>query len=136
MSETRGTTVVAQIKRLVLLTAGLAPVVALVLFGLSRLQRDTPEWVYWKAELIFLIALKITYQATAFLSLAGALVLGFLLFQGSGKGTRRSRLAHGFMLSIALLFSLAVSEAACAVWLSWSHRDTAMPVGVLEPAQP
>ena len=73
MTETRRTTVVAQIKRLVLLTAGLAPVVALVLIGLSRVQRDTPEWVYWKAELIFLIALKITYQVTAFLCAVGAL---------------------------------------------------------------
>ena len=69
-----------------LLTAGLAPVVALVLIGLSRIQRDTPEWVYWKAELIFLIAVKIAYQVTAFLSLIGALVLGFLLFRGSGRG--------------------------------------------------
>ena len=58
MSEASWTTARRQLVRLALLTAGLAPIVALVLIGLIRLQHDTPEWVYWKAELIFLTVLE------------------------------------------------------------------------------
>ena len=134
MSKSRGTTLWAQIGRLVLLTAGLAPLVALALIGLGRLHRVTPEWVYWKAELIFLISLKIAYQVTALLSFVGSLVIGFLLYRAVRKGGRRPLLARGFMLCIALLSGLAFSEVVCAGWLSWSHRDTAVPIGGLEPA--
>ena len=135
MSDTRGTTALSQVKRLALFTAGIAPVIALALIGLSRLQRDTPEWVYWEAELIFLIALKITYQATAILSAAGALVFGFLLVRRLRVGLSRPWLVRGFTLSFALLFSLVFGEAACAAWLIWSHRGTIVPVGGLERAQ-
>ena len=126
MSNTRGTTVRAQIGRLVLLTAGLAPVVALVLIGLSRLQRDTPEWVYWEAELVFLISLKITYRGDGFPFLVGSLVFGFLSVRGSRKGERRPWSVRGFLLSIALLIQPGIQRGRLAVWLSWSHRDTAV----------
>ena len=103
MPATRRSALLAQLKRLVLITAGLAPLVALALIGLSRLKRQTPEWVYWQAELIFLLALKTAYEATAVLSLVGTLALGCLLFRGrrktapTGAGTRPGALhrPHG-----------------------------------------
>jgi hypothetical protein len=117
--------------RLALVTAGLAPVVALVLIGLSKLQRDTPEWVYWKAELIFLITLEIAYGVTASLCLLGMLVLGFYFFRRRDRGASRPVLARGLILCVALLCGLAMAEAVCAAWISWSHRSTAVPVGGL-----
>jgi tetratricopeptide (TPR) repeat protein len=135
MSESRGKLVSAQLRRLVLLTAGLAPLVALVLIGLGRLHRDTPEWVYWKVELLFLITLKVAYQVAALLSFVGSLVIGFLLFRAARKGEGRPLLIRGLMLCIALLSGLALSEVVCAAWLSWSRRDTAVPVGGLEPGK-
>jgi tetratricopeptide (TPR) repeat protein len=135
MSKSRGTTVWAQLRRLVLLTTALAPLVALVLIGLGRLHRVTPGWVYWEVELIFLLTLKVAYQVTALLSFVGSLVIGFLLFRAVRKGERRPLLARGFMLCITLLSGLALSEVVCAAWLSWSRRDTAVRVGGLEPGK-
>ncbi len=113
MSRASWNTAWRQLVRLALLTAGLAPIVALVLIGLFRLQHDTPEWVYWKAELIFLIALEIAYGATASLSLLGTLVLGFLLLPPTGQreepacaGPR----AHCF------------ASPSCAAW-PWPRRS-------------
>ena len=134
MFDRRGANVLLQLRRFVLLTVGLAPVVALGLIGLSRLRRDTPEWVYWKAELIFLIALELAYQVTVLLSLLGGIVFGFLLVRRSGQGKRRRWTARGFILCTALLCSVALSEAVCSAWLASSRRDTAVPVGGLVPA--
>ena len=59
----------------------------------SRLDRlsqapavTTPEWVYWKAELIFLIVLEIAYGVTAFLSAVGCARARFSLLPTSGQG--------------------------------------------------
>jgi hypothetical protein len=120
-----------QVVRLALVTAGLAPLVALVLIGLTRLQHDTPEWVYWKAELIFLTVLELAYGVTASVSVLGTLVLGFLFVRGRGRKASRPVLLRGLMLCMALLGSLAMAEAVCAGWISWSHRSTAVPVGGL-----
>ena len=91
MSEARWITARRQLMRLVLLTAGLAPVVALVLIGLSRLQRDTPEWVYWKAELIFLIALEITLRGDGVPFPVGYARARFSLFPRAGQGGQPAR---------------------------------------------
>src|ERR1700729_1939951 len=120
-----------QLVRVAFLTAGLAPIVTLVLIGLSRLHHDTPEWVYWKAELIFLSVLEIVYGVTASVSVVGTLVLGSLFVRGRGRKASRPVLLRGLMLCIALLGSLAIAEAVCAGWISWSHRSTAVPVGGL-----
>ncbi len=118
-----------------LLTAAMAPVVAMILIGVTQLQHDTPDWVYWEAELIFLIALKIAYQVAAALSLVGTLVLGFLFVRQPGRGARRTRLARGLSLCVALLCSLLVSESVCAAWISRLHRSTAVPIGGLAAAE-
>jgi hypothetical protein len=131
MSRAGWLTARRQLVRLAIVTAGLAPIVALVLIGLSRLHHDTPEWVYWKAELIFLIALEIAYGVTAFLSVLGTLVLAVLLIRRRASGKSRPVLARGLILCTALLSSLAVAEAVCAGWVSWSRRSTAVPVGGL-----
>jgi len=115
----------------VLLTVGLAPLVAGVLIGMIRLQRDTPEWVFWKGALFFLIALEIACGVTAVLSLLGAIVLGLLCFKRRNRGASGPVLVRGLMLSLALLVGLVVAEAVCAGWLEKSHRATAVPVGGL-----
>ena len=118
--------------RLALLTAGLAPVVALVLIGFSWFQSATPEWVYWKAKLIFLIVLEIAYGVTAFLSLLGTFVLGFLLSSTSGQGRRASRFwPAGSCCASPFCAAWPLCELVCAGWISWSHRFTAVPVGGL-----
>jgi hypothetical protein len=131
MCQVSWTTARRQVARLALVTAVLAPVVALVLIGLIRLQHDTPEWVYWKAELIFLTVLKVAYGVTAPLSLLGALILGFRFIRGRSRGTSRAALARGLILCIALVCGLAIAEAVSARWLSWTHRSSAVPVGGL-----
>ena len=72
-----------------MVTAALAPIVALVLLGLVKVQHDTSEWVYWKAELIFLTVLEIAYGMTLFLSVLGTLVLSLLVVPGVGRKTNR-----------------------------------------------
>ncbi len=131
MSRLSWMTARKQLVRVALLTAGLAPLVALSLIGLFRLQQTTPEWVYWKAELIFLTVLEIAYGATAFLSVMGTVVLGFLFWRRRRTRTSHPVLARELMLCIALLCGLAMAEAVCARWISWSHRSTAVPVGGL-----
>ncbi len=136
MSEMLATAKMAKSKRVVLVTAGMAAVVAIVLISVTRLRHGTPRSVRWEAELTFLFALKIAYEVTASLCLLGTLVLGFLCLRGPRSGLRPRWLARGLALSIALLCSLFVSEVVCAAWISWSHRSTVVPVGGLGTAEP
>jgi hypothetical protein len=115
--------------RVTLVTLGLAPVVTCVLVGLVKLEHDTPEWIFWKAELIFLIGVEIAHGITVFLATVGALILGALFFQRRGRGLSQPHVARGLVLCVALLCGFAVSEMVCARWLSWSNRFTAVPVG-------
>ena len=66
--------------------SGWRPVVTVVLMGLSRLYRDTPEWVYWQAELVLLIAIELAYELTAVLSLFGILLFGVLFLLRRRRG--------------------------------------------------
>jgi hypothetical protein len=131
MFETKARTARRHLVRLGIMTVVLAPLVTVVLMGLSRLHQDTPEWVYWQAELIFLNILDIVYDVTLSLSLVGALVLGFLFFGRRGRGASQPVVARGLMFSIALLCSLGAAEVVAAGWIAWSHRFTVVPVGGL-----
>jgi tetratricopeptide (TPR) repeat protein len=120
---------------LALLAAGLAIVLTGLWIGILQLKHDLPEWVYWQAMLIFLIALEILYAVTACFSLLGAIVLGALLLRGRGERKGRPWMARCLLLCIALLAGQALSEIACAVWSSRTHRFTVVPVGGLEANQ-
>jgi len=132
MSLSQKTTARRQLGRWALLTVGLAILLTGVLIGILRIQHDLPEWVYWKAELIFLIAFEILYSATACLSLLGVIVLGALILRTSGTARGRPLIARFLLLCTAVLGGLAIAEATCVGWVSWSHRFTVVPVGGLE----
>ena len=89
--------------RLALLTASLAPLVTVVLMGLSRLRRDAPEWVFWQAELIFVIALEYVYEATVVLALTGVIVLGGLFVVRRRVGASQPVVARLLVLCVTLL---------------------------------
>ncbi len=131
MSETRWITPRHPAVRLALVTLGLAPVVAAILIGFSRLRRDTPEWVYWQAELVVVIALQYAYLVTACLATVGAFALGGLFLMRRGHRESQPGVSRGLLLSITLLCGLAASEAVCAGWLSRAHRFTPIPDGGL-----
>jgi hypothetical protein len=136
MSEPQKTMALRQLGRLAILTVGLAIVLTGMLIGILRIHDDLPEWVYWKAELIFLIALEIVYGIAACLSFVGLIVLSALVLRARGTGKGRSLIARGLLLCIALLGGLALAEGTCAVWIAWSHRFTVVPVGGLEANEP
>jgi hypothetical protein len=132
MSDFQKTNARRQLGRLALLTVGLAIALTGVLIGILRIQRDLPEWVYWKAELIFLIAMEIVYGTAACLSLLGVIVLGALILRVRGRGKGQPLIVRGLLLCSVLLTSLALAELTCAVWIARSHRFTVVPVGGLE----
>jgi hypothetical protein len=118
VAETLGSTWRRQLARAAILVVVLAPVVTVVLMGLSRLQRDTPEWAYWQAELIFLIVFDVVYQVAWAISLAGAMAFGFLFTNRRGGRASRPVIARGLVLSIALLGSLSAGEMLVAAWIA------------------
>jgi hypothetical protein len=136
MSEPQKTMALRQLGRLAILTVGLTIVLTGMLIGILRIHDDLPEWVYWKAELIFLIALEIVYGIAACLSFVGLIVLSSLILRARGTGKGRSLIARGLLVCIALLGGLALAEGTCAVWIAWSHRFTVVPVGGLEANEP
>jgi hypothetical protein len=103
-----------------------------VLIGILRIQHDLPGWVYWKAELILLIAIEISYGIAACLSLLGVIVLSALILRVRGRRKGQPLIVRGLLLCSVLLTSLAVAELTCAVWIERSHRFSVVPVGGLE----
>ena len=130
MPRSNGTPVWIQVRRLALLTIGLAPVVLIFLIAVLWLQSNIPRWVYWKAGLIFLITLEVAYGVTVVLTILGAVVLGFLVFRGRRVASRPA-VGRGLLLCVSLMLGLIAAETASAVWLHRSHRETALPVGGL-----
>src|SRR5579883_2209503 len=119
------------VKRVVLLTIGLAPAVLLVLIGLVRLYDRIPGWVYWKAGLILLIAAEFAYGVTVALTVLGMVVLGVVWVRTPGSWTSRRRLsaARGLLLCGSLVIALVLGEAIAALWLIRARNATAMPAG-------
>ena len=129
MSSAGKSTVKSQLRRLLLLTIGLVPVVWLAVFGFLWLQNRIPAWMYWKAGLVFLIALEIVYGTSLMLAVTGAVGFAILFFRWRTRTKIPSTAARGLLLCISLLCGLATAEAACAAWLRRSHRGVAVPVG-------
>jgi len=126
-----------QIRRLALVTIALVPVVFTGSYAFLWLRTNFPEWIYRKAELVFLIAVEISCAVTAALSILGILVLGCLLFRGRRSAKNRLLIARGFVLCVSLLLGLAAAEAGSTVWLRRTHRSSAIPVeGLSQDAPP
>src|SRR5262249_35129675 len=116
-------------RRLILLTAALAPLVLLTMLAGFWIHSLIPKWVYWEAGLIFLIALEVAYGLTVAGTLLGTLVLGILLIRTKGSRTRRPYAARGLLLCLSIAMALAGAEVASAVWWTRSRRGSAVPAG-------
>ncbi len=86
MPGTNGTTARIPVRRLAILTAALAPVVLIFVITVYWIIDHVPTWYYWKAGLIFLIALEVTYWLAAVLALLGVFVLGACCSAGARPG--------------------------------------------------
>jgi len=123
------------LRRLVLLTIALAPLVLLGILAVLWIASRTPEWVYWQIGLVFLIVMHIVFGIAALLSLLGVLVCGVLVCVRVRRRTKGLGIvARGLLLSVSLLAALAVAEAAAGLWQRALHRHTALPVGGLRRA--
>jgi hypothetical protein len=121
-------------RRLVVLTAVLAPIVLLTILAGFWIHSVVPEWVYWEVGLIFLIVLEIAYGLTVAFALLGALVLAIVLVRGKGTRARRLYAARGLVLCLSIGIALGAAEVASAVWSAVSRRGSAMPDGGLPRA--
>jgi hypothetical protein len=116
-------------KRLALCATGLLPIVFLILLFWVDLERRIPAWFYWKAALVFLIALEIAYALAVSLAIAGPPLLGYLAMRRRSLSPASNPFARPLLLCVALLLASVAVEAACAFWLNYLHRSSAMPLG-------
>jgi hypothetical protein len=126
----------SQVRRLLLLTIGLAPMVLVGVIAAFWIESNVPEWVYWKVGLIFVLGFEAAYAATIALAVPGAIGLGCRLVLGKARQWGQSAARRGLLLCVALLCALATAEAVCAVWERRAHRATAVPVGGLKGDAP
>jgi len=117
------------VKRLALLTLALFPIVFFLLTLWVWLEGRVPESIYWKTELVFLIAAELAYGVAVAAAIPGTLVLGLLFFRRRWSGPSRAALARPLVLCLALLLASLAAEAASAIWQYRAHRFSAMPVG-------
>ena len=120
------------VKRLALLVVVLFPVVLTVLLLGFWVKRFVPEWIYWQAALVFLLAVELAYGLMVAASIPGALVLGLLLFRPTLARPARVALARPFLLCISLLIASLAAEAAAAIWQYRAHRFSGLPLGGLQ----
>jgi hypothetical protein len=103
-------------------------VLACLLLGVWLGSR-VPDWIYWKAAVVFLIAAELACGVVLALVVPGTLVLGFQFFRGQQTNARRAALARPLALCVSVLLALVAAEAASAIWQSRAHRFSAMPIG-------
>lgn len=104
---------------LALWTAALAPLVVLGILIAFWIESVTPRWVYWKAGLIFLLALEAAYGVAVAATMLGTLVLVALFIRVQGPRRLRPGVARGLLLCGSLWFGLGLAEAAAVVWVNW-----------------
>ena len=117
--------------RLVALALALAPLILLGIVAVLWVGGRTPEWVFWKIGLVFLIAVEILAATAAVIAFSGGLFCGILIFSTSRRTKSRGTLARGLLLSVSILAALATVEVVSALWQYRSHHGTALPVGGL-----
>jgi hypothetical protein len=136
MPGTNRNSVSFQIKRMVILTIALVPVVFAGSYGTLWLSARITEVMYRKAEIFLLIAAEILCALTAAVSIVGILVLGCLLFRRRRKAEGRTVMIRACALCVSLLLGLAMAEAGSSVWLRRMHRDSILPVENLGQNEP
>src|SRR5262249_51645072 len=93
------------------------------------LKSVVPEWIYWKAALIFLSAAELAYGIALAAAILSTLVVGLLFFHWKGCGPKLAVLARPLALCVSTLLASIGAETACAIWQIRAHRFSAMPVG-------
>ena len=88
----------------------------------SGSSASIPEWIYWQAELVFLLAAELAYGLMVAAAIPGALVLGLLLFRPTLSPAGAAVLARPFLLCISLVMASLAAEAAAAIWQYRVHR--------------
>ena len=118
------------VKRLAIWTVVLFPIVFLRSSLWFWLESRIPEWYYWKAELVFLLAAEVAYAVQVTVAVAGTVDRWLPLCASRRDRPRRAVLARPLLAcaSRSLLASLA-AEAACGIWQYRRHRGSAMPIG-------
>jgi len=108
-----------------LLAAGLAPLLLLLILGAFWIKDHTPIWYYWKAALILLVCLDIAYG----LAIAALLAFPPILVVWLAGGPRRSRgrrlvFRHG-LVCVAILCCALLGETVGAIVVSRGDRPEA-----------
>ena len=119
------------VKRLMLWTATLLPIVFLLLTLWVRLERHIPDWYYWKAALILLLLAKVAYTVSLTIVFAGTPFLGYALVRTNRMKRRQPVFARALLLCTSLVLASLAAEAACAIWQHRTRSQSVMPVGGL-----
>jgi hypothetical protein len=118
------------LRRVAILTVALAPVVLGFLMTFYWLADHVPVRYFWKAGLIFLIALEITYWLVALLTLLGVVALGLLRLRVP-RYRRHPVISRGLLLCVSLIFGLIAGETVGVIWQFRSNQLSAVPIGGL-----
>jgi hypothetical protein len=117
------------VKRLALWTTILFPFVFLVLTLCFWLESRIPDWYYWKAALVFVLAAELAYAVLVTVAVGGTSTIGVLFVGGKRSQRRRADLARPLLLCVSLLLAAIAGEAACGIWQDRLHGRSAMPIG-------
>jgi hypothetical protein len=115
------------LRRVAILTAALAPVVLVFLMTMYWLADHVPARYFWKAGLIFLIALEIAYWLVALLTLLGIVALGLSRLRVP-RYRRHPMISRGLLLCVSLIFGLIASETVGVIWPFRSNQLSAVPI--------
>jgi hypothetical protein len=124
------------IRRAVIWTAGLFPVVLVGLIFAFWLASAVPTWVFWRVALVLLVALEVVYGASVAVAAACALLLGALALRRGRRAWTAPWLTRGLVVCGAILVAAMVAEAAGAAWRIGAQRSSATSAGAprREPA--
>jgi lysophospholipase L1-like esterase len=115
--------------RLVALAVGFSLGVTVLAAVLFWLEDHLSQRTLWRAKLIFLIALELTYGIIAVLTVLLSPLLGLVLYRARKQRLRRPAHARILLLCVSVLLGLVLAEGAAAMWWKQSHRSAALPVG-------
>ena len=120
MSRARQSSIRSRVRELIVLMICLAPVVSLFFLDWFWIRMTIPGWVFWKTQLVFLIAVEIVYVVALIATVFVTPVLSSLFLLRPRKGTSGPAVARGLLCSVCLLLSFGTAEA---VW-----RGMAVPI--------
>jgi lysophospholipase L1-like esterase len=118
------------VKRLALWTLILFPIIFMGLSYWSSIERRIPDWYYWQAELVFLLAFELVYVGVMIAALFGIFVVSFRSAREKRR-EQRAILMRALLLCVSFFFAVIAAEATCQIWQSRQRAQSAMPIGGL-----